>query len=259
MGTACCRHHVSVVGLLRGSSPRSLLRDGLSQRQGLVTGHAYALWVLCFSLEKQNLPEQHLLCPLTGCFALTPLPASRQGHTESVVCSIKMRLIFWYFTYLSIAVSNALTPTPLCGLMFFFQQVPWLTSRHHYRLASHQWALSDPAPSLGRHSWPKLGNEPAVVGEGFSTWLPLESHPLMRQFCGWLSEPVISKVAVRVTEHLASHLQCERSTFSQFLHPDPPPPLPLPLHIYWFHVIFSAVLSSRLLSLPRKSQSRQIV
>lgn len=70
---------------------------------------------------------------------------------------------------------------------------------------------------------------------------------------------VISKVAVCVTEYLATHLQCERSTFSQSLHSGPPPPLPLPLHFDWFHVIFSAVLSSRLLSLPRKSQSRRIV
>lgn len=93
-GIACRRYHVSVLGLLRGSSPRSVLRDGLSQRQGLAAGHAYALWVLCFSLEKQNLPEEHLLCPLTGCLALTPLPASRQGHTESRVSCIKMKLFF---------------------------------------------------------------------------------------------------------------------------------------------------------------------
>lgn len=40
-GDCCCRYHVSVLHLLRGSSPHSVFRDSLSNRQGLGTGHTY--------------------------------------------------------------------------------------------------------------------------------------------------------------------------------------------------------------------------
>lgn len=98
------------------------------------------------------------------------------------------------------------------------------------------------------------------MGEGFSTWLPLESHFLMRRFGGWLFEPAISQVVVCVIKYWVTHIE-SKASFSQFLliallSFTLPYLLQCP---QWFHVMLFHVLSSSLLSLPRKTHSYRIV
>lgn len=115
----------------------------------------------------------------SGCFALTPPTVSGKGYI-SVTC-IKMKLNFTAFHF----PSNLECPDTyqVWRLIFVSDKIHYLTGRHHCWLVSSR------------------GTEPAIVGEGFSTWLPLGFHFLMRSFGGCLSKLVISQVGVCVAKY----------------------------------------------------------
>lgn len=105
---------------------------------------------------------------------------SEQERLHSVTC-IKMKLNFTAFHF----PSNLECPDTyqVWRPIFVSDKIHDLTGRHHCWLVSSR------------------GTEPAIVGEGFSTWLPLGFHFLMRSFGGCLSKLVISQVGVCVAKY----------------------------------------------------------